>query len=161
MRKMTAWHDPVGQFELGTHFDTIINHYSIYYILFIYINKRPSGPVANRKGFKGVRVGGQGFDPCLIHIIFLNMYLQIQCYHAQRSHLTPQIHHHQIIPWPDLTLPMKLHIMDSHDIATQDHTQLWAKCIGLWTEFQIAPSKFGFTPLRPIPSLFISLFYFV
>ena len=61
---------------------------------------------------KRARVGGQGFDPCLLYIIFLNIYLQIQCYHSQRSHLTPQIHHLWINQHPYITLPMKLPMMD-------------------------------------------------
>ena len=47
-------------------------------------------------------MGGQGFDPCLLHIIFLNYFLQIQYVTPPGAHHMLYHHHHQINHPPDL-----------------------------------------------------------
>ena len=113
------------------------------------------------KDFQRACVGGQGFDPCLLHVIFLNNPLQIPSYHSKRAHCMPQDHH----PWtnqrPDLMLSMKLLMVDTPGTITLDLTLPWANRIGLRQKFSNTTLNLGSYPLRPISFLFDFTIYFI
>ena len=71
---------------------------------------------------KRVCVGGQRFDPCLLHIIFLAISLQIHCFLSKRAHRMPQEHRPWINQRLDLMLPMKLPMVDTLGMITLDLT---------------------------------------
>ena len=80
--------------------------------MFVLTNEA-NGSVAKGEGLQGARVGGQGFDPCLLHDIFMNICLQIQWFHHMCIQHMPPYHHHWIIHYPDPTPQACRRMVDS------------------------------------------------
>ena len=105
------------------------------------------------KGLQGARVGGQGFDPCLVHNIFLNISLQIPCYHSKQAHPTLPYHHHWIIQGARSNASRMQHMVDTPGINTLDSMQRVSSTSGLGTNSTMHPA-FSF---HTGPSLYFSI----
>ena len=108
------------------------------------------------KASRRARVGGQGFDPCLLHNIFLHIWLQILCTTPSRHPLYTLISTIGFIINPDPTPKHSGHTMDTRKSITWNLTQ------GLgWTRIGLANSDIHplFQQYRPI--LFFSILIFL
>ena len=115
----------------------------------------------NGKDLRHACVGGQGFDPCLLHNIFLNICFQIPI--TQRAYYRPHHHHPQINQHQIRRSRWLETMVDIPTCSTLNHTlAMGLQLLSLGQNFSLQP-QFGLTPPRAyfsISQFFILLFSF-
>ena len=116
--------------------------------------------MAKGKDLRRACVGGQGFDPCLLHNIFLNICFQIPCAISQRAYYRPHHHHPQINQHQIRRSRWLETMVDIPACSTLNHTlAMGLQLLGLGQNFSLQP-QFG---LIPPSSLFLnfSIFFII